>query len=57
MEEIHNGILLSHKNTHKIMPLAAAWMELESLVLSEVRKTKTNTVPYHFYAQSTIWHR
>ena len=32
---IYNGILLSHKN-NKIMPFAATWMELETLILSEV---------------------
>ena len=35
MVYIHNGILLSHKN-NKIMPFAATWMELETLILSEV---------------------
>ena len=29
---------------NKIMPFAATWMELESLILSEVRKRKTNTI-------------
>jgi len=32
---IHNGILLSHKK-NDIMPLAATWMELENLILSEM---------------------
>ena len=27
-----------------IMPFAATWMELETLILSEIRKTKTNTI-------------
>ena len=30
----HNGILAIKKN--QIMPLAATWMELESLILSEL---------------------
>ena len=38
-----NGILLSHKK-NKIMPFAATWMQLEIIILSEVRKRKTNTV-------------
>ena len=30
-----------------IMPFSATWMELETLILSEVRKRKTNTIWYH----------
>ena len=40
---IHNGILLSHKK-NKIMAFATTWMELETLILSEVRKRETNTI-------------
>ena len=29
---------------NKIMPFAATWLELESLIISEVRKRKTNTI-------------
>ena len=29
---------------NKIMPSVATWMELETLILSEVRKKKTNTI-------------
>ena len=39
---VDNGILLSHKK-NKIMPYAATWMELETLILSEVSQKKTNT--------------
>ena len=34
----YHGILLSHKN--KIMPLAAPWMKLEIIILSEVSQKK-----------------
>ena len=40
----------THRNTiqpqkkNKIMPFAAAWMDLEMIILSEVRKRKTNTI-------------
>ena len=36
-----NGILLSHK-MNEIIPLVAAWMDLEIVTLSEVRQRKTN---------------
>ena len=48
MVYIHNGILLSHKK-NKIMPFAAAWMELETLILSEVSQKDK----YHMI--SHIW--
>ena len=35
---IYNGILLSHKKS-EIMPFAATQMQLEVIILSEVRKT------------------
>ena len=34
---IYRGILLSHKKT-EIMPFAATWMDLEIIIVSEVRK-------------------
>ena len=40
---IHNGILLSHKK-HEIMPLTATWVQLETLIISDVTKRKTNTI-------------
>ena len=40
----YNGILLSHKKKHKILPFAAAWMDPESIMLSETSQSKTNTV-------------
>ena len=44
MVYIHNGILLSHKQ-NKIMPYAATWMELETLILSEVSQKEKDK--YH----------
>ena len=32
---------------NKILPFAATWMDLEGMMLSEIRQRKTNTVCYH----------
>ena len=50
MVYIHNGILLSHKKK-KIMPFAATWMKLETLILSEVSQKEKDK--YHMI--SHIW--
>ena len=34
---IYNGILLSHKKD-EILPFTATWMDLEIIILSEVRE-------------------
>ena len=50
---IYNGILLDHK----IMPFAATWMNLEVIILREVRKIKTNTIRHHLRVECKTWHR
>ena len=39
---------------NKIIPFAATWMELETLLLCKVRKRKTNTIWYHLYLESNL---
>ena len=41
----------------KIMPLAAIWMDLEIIILSEVSQRKTNTIWYHLHVASKMWHK
>ena len=45
----------------KILPLAATWMGLEGIMLSEISQTfrqrKTNTVRYHLYVESKKYNR
>ena len=41
---------------NKIMPFTAAWMGRETLIISKVRKRKTNIIWYHFHLESNIPH-
>ena len=51
---VYNEILLSQD---KIMLFAATWMQLEIIILNEVNQKKINTVWYHLYVESKIWHK
>ena len=50
MVYINNGILLSHKK-NKIMPFTATWVELETVILSEVSQKQKDK----YYMISLIW--
>jgi len=41
----YNGILLNHIK-EQIMPFTATWMQLELIILSEVRQKRERQVPY-----------
>ena len=42
---------------NKIMPLAATWMELETLILSEASQEETNIILYHLCLESNKWYK
>ena len=48
---IHTMEYYSAIKKNEIMPFAATWMDLETVILSEVRK-RTNTRQYHLYVES-----
>ena len=39
-----NGILLSHKKEQNIVPFAEMWMDLEIVILNELRQRETNII-------------
>ena len=41
---------------NNIMPFTITWMDIEIIILSEVRQRKTNII-YHLYGESKIWHK
>ena len=41
---VYNGILLSHRK-NETMPFVAAWMQLEVIILSEIRE-REKQIPY-----------
>ena len=39
------------RKKNEIMPLAAIWMDLETIILSEASQWKTNIIWYHLYVE------
>ena len=37
---------------NEIMPFAATWMDVETIILSEVSQTKTNITGYHLHVET-----
>ena len=42
MAHIYNGILISHKKRNEIVPFAETWMDLETVIQSEVSQEEKN---------------
>ena len=56
MVYVQSEILLTIKK-NEILPFTGTWMQLDIIVLNEVRKRKTNTTWYHLYVESKTWHK
>ena len=54
MWNIHTMEYYSATKKNEIMPFAATWMDLEIIILNEVRKRETTTICYHLYVESNI---
>ena len=39
---------------NEIISFAAAWMDLEIIILNEINQTKTNIIRYHSYVESNF---
>ena len=37
---------------NKILPFTTTWMDIEGIMLSEIRQRKTNTISFHLYLES-----
>ena len=37
---------------NEVIPFAAAWMDIEMIIFSEVSQTKTNIIYYHLHVKS-----
>ena len=44
----------SAMKNNEILQFEVTWMDLEAIMLTEVRQRKVNTVHYHFYMASKI---
>ena len=40
---VYNRLVLSHKTKNEILPIATTWMDLEGIMLSEIRERQ---IPY-----------
>ena len=39
---------------NEIVPFTVTWMDLETIIPTEVSQTKTNTIIYHLYVKSNM---
>ena len=59
MWDIYTVEYYSATKKNNLLPFAATWTELETLILSEMseRERQINTIGYHLYLESNIRHR
>ena len=49
--EYYSGI-----KKNETMPFVATWMQLETIILSEVSQKRKTNIWYHLHAECKIWH-
>ena len=42
---------------NEMMTVAATWMDLDIIIISEVSQRKINTIWYHLLVESKIWYK
>ena len=42
---------------YEIIPFAVTWMDLEFIILNELRKRKKKIIWCHLYVESKIWYK
>ena len=47
----YNGIALTHLKKYEILSFATIWMDLESIMLSELSQRMTNTICFHSHVE------
>ena len=57
MQYIYTIDYYSAIKNNKIMPFAETRMQLEILTLREVSQKEKDTILYHLYVESKVWHR
>ena len=54
---LYSGIQLSHQKKNEIMPFSTTWIQLETIILSEVSQKEKDKYHVISYVEHKIWHK